>query len=194
MAADNTTLGRFHLVGIPPAPRGVPQIEVSFDIDASGILHVSAKDLGTGKEQAITITASTKLSEEKIQEMIKEAEKYAEEDRKRKEAAETRNMADSVIYSTEKMLEEMGEQISEETKKSVREKLEELKKALEGDDIQKIKTKIEELNKETQKIGVEIYQKAQAERAAAPSEDEEKKSSKDKDVVDADFEELDKDD
>jgi molecular chaperone DnaK len=189
MASDNTSLGRFHLVGIPPAPRGIPQIEVTFDIDASGILHVNAKDMGTGKEQEMTITAPMKLDDDEIQRMITEAEEHAEEDRRRREEAETRNQADSMTYATEKMLEEMGDQISEDTKKAVEEKIRELREALEGEDLGKLKSAMEALNKESQKIGMEIYQKAQASQATAPpSEGEEK------DVVDAEFEESESDD
>src|SRR5690606_4259149 len=134
MAADNVTLGRFQLTGIPPAPRGIPQIEVTFDIDANGIVNVSAKDLGTGKEQRITITASTKLSEDEIQQKIKEAEMYAEEDRKKKERIEIRNNADSMVYQTEKILKDLNDKISESEKSQVEEKLNELKKSLEGED------------------------------------------------------------
>lgn len=190
MAADNTTLGRFHLVGIPPAPRGVPQIEVSYDIDANGILNVSAKDLGTGKEQKITITASTKLSQDKIDAAMKEAEKFAEEDAKKREAIETRNQADSLVYATEKTLKEMGDKLSDETKNSVQAAMDDLKKALEGDDVSEIKSRIEKLLEESQKIGAEVYQKVQAEQAAQapPSEQEEKGGN---DVVDADYKVVD---
>ena len=166
MAADNTTLGRFHLIGIPPAPRGIPQIEVSFDIDANGILNVSAKDLGTGQEQAITITASTKLKQDEIDSAMKEAEKYAEEDAKKREEVEARNQADSLIYVTEKTLKEMGDKISEDTKKSVESAVEDLKKALEGEDFSEIRSKTERLIEESQKIGAEIYQQAIAAGAA----------------------------
>ncbi len=193
MAVDNISLGKFHLTGIPPAPRGVPQIEVTYDIDASGILHVSAKDLGTGKEEKLTITAPQRLSDEEKEGMIKEAEKYAEQDRRRKELAETKNQADALIYSTEKMLKEMGDKVSEDTKKAVEEKVEALKKVLDTDDIQKLKRGIEELSTEAQKVGTEVYQKAQAERARAEKEDT-KEPSSDEDVVDAEFEEVDETD
>lgn len=192
MAPDNVTLGRFHLIGIPPAPRGIPQIEVTFDIDANGILNVNAKDLGTGKEQKITITAAKKLSKEEIDKAVKDAERFAEEDRRRRDAAETRNQADSLIYTTEKMLKEMAEQISEATKKSIQEKLGELRKALEGQDIQQIKKKMEELNAEVQKIGLEIYQKTAAQQAKPP-EGETTKGPGGERVVDADFEESEED-
>ncbi|MFQ6127397.1 MAG: molecular chaperone DnaK [Thermoplasmata archaeon] len=188
MAVDNTTLGRFHLVGIPPAPRGIPQIEVSFDIDANGILNVSAKDLGTGREQKITITASTKLSQEEIDRAMKEAEKYAEEDVKKREAVEARNQADSLIYATEKTLKEMGDKLSEDTKKAVQAAVEDLKKALEGDDISEIKSKTQKLIEESQKIGAEVYQQAAAQQATSaetPPEDEKKEEADN--VVDADY-------
>ena len=194
MAADNTTLGRFHLIGIPPAPRGIPQVEVSFDIDANGILNVSAKDLGTGKEQKITITASTKLSQGKIDEATKEAEKYAEEDAKKRAAIEARNQADSLVYSTEKTLKEMGDKLSDGTKNAVQAAVDDLKKALEGDDVSEIKVKTEKLIEESQKIGSEIYQQAQAQQAAAqaPPAEEEKKEDKGN-VVDADYKVVDED-
>jgi len=146
MASDNKSLGRFTLTGIPPAPRGVPQIEVTFDIDANGILHVSAKDTATGKEQSITITGSTKLSDEEIERMRKEAEEHAEEDRKRKEKVEARNNAETLIYTTEKTLEELKDKVSADKK----------------DDVEEIKKKTEELSKAAQEVAVEVYQKAQA--------------------------------
>lgn len=190
MSQDNTTLGRFHLVGIPPAPRGIPQIEVSFDIDENGIMNVSAKDLGTGKEQTITITASTKLSEDEIDGMIKDAEDSAEEDKKRREIVETKNAADSLIYSSQKTLEELSDQISDETKKAVKEKIGDLQKALEADDIAQIKQSMEILAKEVQKIGTEIYQKTAAQQQAEPKE-EEREASDDEKVRDAEYEIVD---
>ncbi|MFQ5883945.1 MAG: molecular chaperone DnaK, partial [Thermoplasmata archaeon] len=192
MAVDNTTLGRFHLVGIPPAPRGIPQIEVAFDIDANGILNVSAKDLGTGKEQKITITASTKLSQDEIDRATKEAEKFAEEDARKRDAVEARNQADSLTYATEKTLKEMGDKLSEDTKKAVQAAVENLKKALEGDDISEIKSKTQKLIEESQKIGAEVYQKVAAQQAAAPetASEEEKKEDADS-VVDADYKVMD---
>lgn len=193
MASDNVSLGQFNLVGIPPAPRGVPQIEVTFDIDANGIINVSAKDLGTGKDAKITITATKRLEKDEIDRMVKDAERYAEEDRKRREAADIRNQADSVVYSTEKMLKEMGSQISEGLRKSVENKVEELKKALGSNDISDIKQKLKELNEEAQKIGLEVYQKSQAARQT-PSQSEEKQEGGQGDtVVDADYKEVDKD-
>ncbi|MCD6263830.1 molecular chaperone DnaK [Candidatus Bathyarchaeota archaeon] len=160
MAKDNISLGMFHLTGIPPAPRGVPQIEVTFDIDADGILHVSAKDLGTGKEAKITITASTKLTPEEKERMIREAEKYAEQDRKAREEAEARNLADSVIYTAEKTLKEIGDKLSKEQRDSVEKAVKELKEALSGRDVEKIKRKTEDLRKVLQEAGTVIYQQA----------------------------------
>jgi molecular chaperone DnaK len=189
MAADNVSLGKFLLTGIPPAPRGIPQIEVSFDIDASGILHVAAKDLGTGKEENLTITAPQRLSDDEIDRMVGDAEQFAEEDRRRKELADTKNQADSLVYATEKMLGDVGDKVEEATRKAVEEKVENLKKALETDDLQRLKEGIEELNAEAQKIGTEVYQKAQEERAK--EEAEESDSASDEDVVDAEFEDVD---
>jgi len=162
MASDNKSLGRFTLTGIPPAPRGVPQIEVTFDIDANGILHVSAKDTATGKEQSITITGSTKLSDEEIERMRKEAEEHAEEDRKRKEKVEARNNAETLIYTTEKTLEELKDKVSADKKEKAEKAIKELKEALEKDDVEEIKKKTEELSKAAQEVAVEVYQKAQA--------------------------------
>ncbi len=167
MAADNKTLGRFQLVGIPPAPRGVPQIEVKFDIDVNGIVHVSAKDLGTGKEQQITITASTNLTEAEIEEMVKNAEKYAEEDRKRKEEAEVRNQADSMIYQAEKTLNDLGDKVGSADRDRVNQAKEELRKALEGRDTAAIKQKIENLTKVIYEISSRVYQQTGAQSAAA---------------------------
>lgn len=185
MASDNTTLGRFQLIGIPPAPRGVPQIEVTFDIDANGIINVSAKDKGTGKEQAITITSSTKLSDEEIEEKIKEAEMNAEADAKRQEEIEIRNNADSLIYTSEKTLDELKDQVSEDEKSNVEKLVEELRGFIAGDDIAAIKEKSDELSNVIQEIGAKIYQQAQAEAqeqntGAAPDNDD--------DTIDADYE------
>ena len=161
MAADNSTLGRFQLVGIPPAPRGIPQIEVSFDIDANGIINVSAKDMGTGKEQRITITAPNKLSKEEIDKKVKEAEQHAEEDKKRQEEIEIRNNADSMIYTSEKTLEELADKVDAEKKTKIEELVKELKELISGEDLDAIKTKTDELNKVVQEIGAAIYQEAQ---------------------------------
>lgn len=195
MAKDNTTLGSFHLVGIPPAPRGIPQVEVAFEIDANGILNVSAKDLGTGKEQNIRITGSTKLSKEDTDRMIREAERHAEEDKKVREKVELRNQADALIYSTEKTMEELGDKVSEDTRKGVQDKVEALKKALEKDDVSELKKTSEELAKEIQKIGAEIYQKSGQPQPAPEAEEKRHEEGKgDEKVRDADFREMDKDD
>ena len=166
MAADNTSLGRFQLVGIPPAPRGVPQIEVTFDIDANGIINVTAKDKGTGKEQAITITSSTKLSDEEIEQKIKEAEMNAEADKKRQEEIEIRNNADSLIYTSEKTLDELKDKVSEDEKTKVEGLVAELRELIAGDDVDAIKAKSDELSNVVQEIGAKIYQQAQAEAQA----------------------------
>ncbi len=187
MASDNVTLGRFQLTGIPPAPRGVPQIEVTFDIDANGIVNVSAKDLGTGKEQKITITASTKLSEDEIKDKVKEAERFAEEDKQKKEKIEVRNNGDSIVYQTEKTLKDLEGKIEADEKAKVEEKLEALKKALEGDDIEDIKTKTEELTNEFHAISQKLYETAQDQGAQQGQEPQ------DDDVVDADYEVVDED-
>ena len=160
MASDNKSLGRFHLDGIPPAPRGIPQIEVAFDIDANGIINVSAKDLGTGKQQSISITGSTKLSDDEITRMKKEAEEHAEEDKKRKEKIEIRNNGDALVHSAQKTLDELKEKISDENKKEIEKGIKNLREALSGDDNDKIKDKTDELTKTLQKASTEIYQKA----------------------------------
>lgn len=165
MADDNRTLGKFILDGIPPAPRGVPQIEVTFDIDANGILNVSAKDKATGKEQKITITDSSALSKEDIKKMKQEAETHASEDRQRKELVETRNQADTLIFSTEKALKEAGDKVKAEDKKEVEDKLEALKKLKDSNEIEPLKKAIEELSQAIQKIGAQLYQKVQEEKA-----------------------------
>jgi len=177
MAADNTSLGRFHLDGILPAPRGIPQIEVTFDIDANGILNVTAKDLGTGKEASIRITASTKLPKEQIDEMVKEAERYGEDDRKRKEEIELRNQADSLVYTTEKTIEELGEKIAADQREKVERAKDTLKESLKGTDITKIKTDVDELTKALHEVSAVIYQEAarqaaEAEAAAGKTEPE----------------------
>ncbi|MDP1883739.1 MAG: molecular chaperone DnaK [Candidatus Moranbacteria bacterium] len=166
MAADNKTLGRFILDGIPPSPRGIPQIEVTFDIDANGVLSVKAKDKATGKEQSIRIEASTGLSKDEIEKMKKDAEAHAEEDKKKKENVETKNMADTLVFTTEKALRDAGDKVSEDKKKPVQEKVEALKKVKDGDDIEAIKKATEELSQEAQKIGEELYKAAQPEQPA----------------------------
>ena len=172
MAADNKTLGRFHLDGIPAAPRGVPQIEVTFDIDANGIVNVSAKDMGTGKEQKITITASTNLSKEDIDKAVKEAEQFAEEDHKRREAIDIRNNAENLVYQTEKSLADLGDKVAAEEKAPVNEQLEKLKEALKGDNTDAIKNESEELTKRFYTIAEKLYQNAKPEEGAAPATDE----------------------
>ena len=191
MAADNTSLGRFQLVGIPPAPRGVPQIEVTFDIDANGIINVTAKDKGTGKEQAITITSSTKLSDEEIEQKIKEAEMNAEADAKRQEEIEIRNNADSLIYTSEKTLDELKDQVSEDEKTKVEGLVAELRELIAGDDVDAIKAKSDELSNVVQEIGAKIYQQAQAEAQAqqqAGADPNAGANDGDDDTIDADYE------
>ncbi|WP_417027199.1 molecular chaperone DnaK [Baileyella intestinalis] len=167
MAADNITLGRFQLTGIAPAPRGIPQIEVTFDIDANGIVNVSAKDLGTGKEQKITITSSTKLSEDEINQKVKEAEMYAEEDKKRKEGVEAKNQAEAMIFETEKQLGELGDRVTADEKAKINSAKEALQEALKGDDTDDIKAKTEALTQAFYPVSSRIYQEAQAQQQAA---------------------------
>jgi molecular chaperone DnaK len=199
MATDNTTLGRFQLVGIPAAPRGVPQIEVTFDIDANGIINVSAKDMGTGKEQAITITASTKLSDEEIDQKVKEAELHAEEDKKKQEEIEVRNNADSMIYTAEKTIEDLKDKISDDEKSKIEDLVKELRELIPGEDIAAIKDKTEELTKIVQEVGAKIYQEAQAAQQAQEgaeqqgtgqtgAEQDSNTGSSDDDTIDADYE------
>jgi len=179
MSADNKSLGRFHLDGILPAPRGIPQIEVAFDIDADGILNVKAKDLGTGKEQSIRITGSTKLSDEEITRMKKEADQHAEEDKKRKEKVEVRNNGDALSHSAQKTLDELKEKISDDDKKSIQDALKDLKEALAGDDTDKIKEKTEGLTQTLQKASTTIYQKAAEEAAKQQAASGQQASSSD---------------
>ena len=196
MAKDDTSLGRFQLIGIPLAPRGIPQIEVTFDIDRNGIINVKAKDLGTQKEQKITITASSGLTDEEIDKKVKEAEQFAEEDKKLKEKIELKNQADTLIYSVEKTLKESGDKISEEEKTGINENIKDLKKALEEDNAENIKAGIEKLTASSHKMAEEIYKKATAEtqQQETAKEGEESKQSeteenKDEEkVVDADYE------
>ena len=199
MAPDNRTLGRFELVGIPPAPRGVPQIEVSFDIDANGIVHVNAKDLGTGKEQSIKITASSGLSEAEIQKLVREAEAHAEEDKLRKELIETRNHADSLVYSVEKNVKEFGDKVDAAEKTKIEEAITKTKKALEGDDIEAIKKAQDELMTVSHKLAEAMYAKTaggqggpEAGGGAQQQAGDQQQASgkKNDDVVDADFEEV----
>jgi len=200
MARDNKTLGTFKLDGIPPAPRGAPQIEVTFDIDANGILHVSAKDLGTGKDQKITIQDSSGLSKEEVERMTKEAELHAEEDKKRKEAVETKNQLDSTIYQLEKTLNESGDKLPADKKTAIETAITDAKKDLEGNDPEKMKAALENISKVGAELYAEAQKAAQAEQAAAggangapPPEEKKKKTEKKADVVDADFEVVDED-
>ncbi|MDM8539371.1 Hsp70 family protein, partial [Desulfobacterales bacterium HSG17] len=197
MAAGNKTLGRFDLADIPPAPRGVPQIEVAFDIDANGIVSVSAKDMATNKEQSIKITASSGLSQEEIDKLIKEAELNAEDDKKKKDLVEARNHADSLIYQTEKSLKDLGEKVDAETKGTVETKISELKKVIEGEDTEEIKRISEELTQSSHKLAEAMYQQASQQQPGADGPGPEGASQPgaepnkdDDDVVDADFEEV----
>lgn len=197
MASDNISLGMFNLVGIPPAPRGVPQIEVTFDIDANGILNVSAKDLATGKEQKITITASTKLPKGDIDRMVRVAEQFAEQDRKRREEVEARNNADSLVYMAEKTKKDLGEKLGKDKVERIDKAVGELKDALGGKDVEQIKSKSESLAKVLQEVGASVYQQAAQQYAQQPQPppgkpEEEKKEDKEK-VVDADYEVVDED-
>ncbi|MEZ5737395.1 MAG: molecular chaperone DnaK [Novosphingobium sp.] len=191
MAADNKLLGQFDLVGIPAARRGVPQIEVTFDIDANGIVNVSAKDKGTGKEQQIRIQASGGLSETDIDQMVQDAEKFAEEDKKRREAAEARNQADSLVHATEQQIEEHGDKIDADLKAEVEAAIAETKTALEGDDVEQINAKAQALTEKAMKMGQSIYEKEQAAAASPGGEGGEEAASGDEDVVDAEFSEVD---
>lgn len=194
MASDNKHIGRFDLVGIPSAPRGIPQIEVSFDIDANGILHVSAKDQGTGKEQSIRITSSSGLSDDEIDQMVKDAELNAEADKKKKELVEVKNQADTLVYSTEKSLTEHGDKVDEATKKAIEEALAELKEKSAGDDAEAIKAAIDKLTQSAHKLAEEIYKEAQAQNAAQQEGTEQAGEAGAEqpadDVVDAEYEEV----
>lgn len=192
MAADNTTLGRFQLSGIPAARRGVPQIEVTFDIDANGIVNVSAKDKGTGKEQKITITSSTNLSEDEINRRVQEAEQYAEEDKKKKELIEARNQAETIIYQTESTLKELGDKVDEGDKKKVEDKLTQLKDVKDSDNLEEIKKRLEALTTELNNLSQKLYQQNGAQPGAEGQAQGQAKS--DDDVVDADYEVVDDDD
>jgi molecular chaperone DnaK len=198
MAAGNKTLGRFELVGIPPAPRGVPQIEVTFDIDANGIVNVSAKDMATAKEQSIQITASSGLSKEEIDKLIKDAELHAEEDKKKRELVDARNHADALIYSTEKSIKDLGKKVDAATKGKVEAAIEPLKKAMEGNDTEEIKRLSEELTQASHKLAEAMYQQASQkdaqQQAGAGGQEQADSSTPDEDVVDADFEEVKDDD
>jgi len=193
MAGDNKTIGRFELADIPPAPRGVPQIEVTFDLDANGILHVSAKDLGTGKEQSIKITASSGLSEAEIKKMQQDAELHAEEDKKRKDLVEAKNQADNLIYATEKSLKEVGDKVDADTKSKVEAEIANVKKAMEGNDADAIKSAVEKLTAASHKLAEMMYSQATKDQSAGGGPEGGAGSAgggKDDDVVDADFEEV----
>ena len=200
MANDNKLLGQFDLVGIPPAPRGMPQIEVTFDIDANGIVHVSAKDMATQKEQSIKITASSGLSKEEVEQLVKDAEAHSEEDKKRRETVEIRNQADSLVYGTEKNLQEHGDKIPEEEKTKIQEAIDGMKKAMEGDDVEAIKTAMQALTTASHKLAEEMYKKTSAETGdgsntgdgASPNGEATNGTQQDEKVVDAEFEEVDK--
>ncbi|CAD7769917.1 Chaperone protein DnaK [Candidatus Methanoperedenaceae archaeon GB50] len=200
MAADNVSLGRFTLTGIPMAPRGVPQIEVTFDIDSNGILHVTAKDLGTGKAQDMTITAPLKMSEEEIKQKIKEAEKHAKEDEKRKELIEAKNQADALAYTTEKTLKELGDKVSSDQKKRAEDAVQKVKDAIKSDDINAIKSATEELTQEMHGLSQLLYQQqreqAQGEaqqQGQAQQTERESGAGGEEEVVDVDYEEVDDD-
>ena len=203
MAGDNKILGQFNLESIPPAPRGMPQIEVTFDIDANSILNVSAKDKGTNKEQKITIKDSGGLSEEEIEKMVKDAEKHAETDKKKKEVVELKNQADALIHATEKSLKEHGSKVSPEEKKKIEESLEALKKVKDSDNKEELKAKIDALTQASMKLGEIIYKEAQAEaqkqqakqgKSASPKGEKKDSGKKEEKVVDAEFEEVNKKD
>ena len=190
MAADNKTLGNFQLTNIPAAPRGVPQIEVTFDIDANGIVNVKAKDLGTNKEQSITITSSTNLSDDEIDKMVKEAESNKAADEKRKEEADTRNEAEQTIFMTEKSIKDLGDKVDKKDKKEAEELIDDLKKALEKDDIDDIKGKKDKLNEKAMALGAKVYEEmAKAAQANQDSSDSDNKDDKDSNVKDAEYEE-----
>ena len=196
VASGNKTLGKFHLDGIAPAPRGIPQIEVTFDIDANGILNVRAKDLGTGKEQKVTITASTTLNKDEVQRMVKDAEAHAEEDRKRKEEVEARNQADSLVYQAEKVLKDNADKIDAAIRSEVEGKIEPVKQAIKDNDVDRMRTTSQELAASMQKIGEAVYSQAQGAGAGAGAqsgtgtEGQGSGKSGDGDVVDADFKEV----
>jgi molecular chaperone DnaK len=191
MAAFNKTLGKFQLVGIPPAPRGMPQVEVAFDIDANGILNVSAKDLGTGNQQQIRIEGGSGLDESEVERMIKDAEAHAEEAHKLRELAEARNQAETLVYSTEKSLAEHRESLDEETVKTIEERIEALKAVAEGDDAAQIRAKSDELMEAAHSLAQAVYEKVQAEQAAAQPTGGDGQASDDEVVEEADYEVID---
>ena len=197
MAGDNKTLGRFELVGIPSAPRGMPQIEVTFDIDANGIVNVSAKDLGTGKEQAIKITSSSGLSDSEVERMVQEAEQYADDDKNRRESAELRNQAETLLYSTEKTTGELGDKLPEADKEKITAVSEQLRKSLEGDDPEAIRSDIEALTQASHKLAELLYSQSAATPPSSdqPSDDQNQDGGSgnkqdDDNIVDAEYEEV----
>ncbi len=190
MASDNKILGNFELVGIAPAPRGVPQIEVTFDIDANGIVNVSAKDKGTGKEQKIQIQASGGLSEEEISQMVKDAESNKEADKKKREAVDARNQADTLLHSTEKNLKDHGSKVSDTDKKAIETASSNLRNSLKGTDVDEIKKKTQELVQASMKLGEAIYKSQQSSKPGDAPKEAKKEDKKDDNVVDADFEEV----
>ncbi len=195
MAQDNKTLGRFELVGIPPAPRGIPQIEVAFDIDANGIVHVSAKDLGTGKEQKIQITSSSGLSKEEIDKMVQDAESHAEADKVKRDLVSQKNQADTLVYQCEKTIAESGDQLSGEEKGNIESALIDLKKSMEDDNLEVLKADIEKLTQALHAASANLYNKDQNQQANASPNDssdssETAKENHDENVVDAEFEEV----
>jgi len=195
MASDNKTLGRFELVGIPTAPRGIPQIEVTFDIDANGIVHVSAKDLATQKEQSIQITASSGLGEQEIKNLVREAELHAEEDKKKRELVEARNHADTLIYSTEKTIRDMGDKLDQTTKSDIESQIAKLRTTMGGDSKDAIQRDVDVLMQLSHKVAEEAYKRAAGQQAGAEAQqdaagDSQQQKKADEDVVDADFEEV----
>ncbi|MEK6851698.1 MAG: Hsp70 family protein, partial [Candidatus Thermoplasmatota archaeon] len=195
MAADDVSLGKFYLTGIPPAPRGMPQIEVTFDIDANGILTATALDKGTGKSEKLTILAPHRMEKDAIDRAVKDAEKHADDDRRRRELADLKNESDALLYSTEKMLKELGDKVSEGTRKGVEAKMEELREALKTDDVQRLRKAFNDLKQESQKVGIEIYQRGQAATPppAGEAPQEPPSGGDDKVVVDVDFDDVKKD-
>jgi molecular chaperone DnaK len=189
-ARDNRTLGRFNLDGIPPAPRGLPQVEVTFDIDANGILNVKAQDKGTGREQSVTITASSTLSKDEVERMVKEADVHASEDRAKREEVELRNQADQMVYQAEKVLKENAERIPEDVKSEVEGKMEALKAVSKGSDVSELRRTMDEFNEALQKVGQHIYQEAGAASGAGTGQASGDKKKGQDDVVDADYREV----
>jgi len=192
MAEYNKTLGKFHLVGIPPAPRGIPQVEVTFDIDANGIVNVSAKDRATGNEQKITITATSGLTEDEIKKMQHDAEEHAEEDRRRREEAETRNRADEVVYTTEKSLRELGDKVDPAEKATIESALNEVKEALKGSDTDRIKSTMESLMQASHRLAEQVYAQTAA-AAGGPGPDGSGDGQGEEEVIEADYEVVDED-